>query len=448
MDTNVLKKQTNWAGNYTYSAANWHSPETVEQVQEIVAHSRRVKALGTRHSFNAIADTTEDMLSLMHFDQVLALDRERHTVTVGAGIRYGTLCQYLNRAGYALHNLASLPHISVAGACATGTHGSGDGNGSLATATTALEMVTADGGMVRLSREQDGEKFAGAVVGLGALGIVTQLTLNVLPAFTMRQDVYQNLPLVHLADHFEEITGGAYSVSLFTDWTSANFNQVWRKSVVTNGSLESSLELKSESGSESESAIGPEWFGATLAPIPMHPIAEVSAESCTTQGGAPGPWHERLPHFRMDYMPSHGDELQSEYLVPRQYALAALRALYELREIIAPHLLISEVRTIATDDLWMSPSYQRDSVALHFTWKQDWPAVEKVLPRIEAQLAPFHARPHWGKLFTTSPAQLQSLYLRLPDFLDLRQMYDPQGKFRNNFLNNFLDTKLVETSGE
>ena len=429
-----MEQQTNWAGNYAYRAVNWHCPETVAQVQEIVAGSRRVKALGTRHSFNDIADTVEDIVSLAHLDQVIALDRERRTVTVEASIRYGTLCQYLNREGYALHNMASLPHISVAGACATGTHGSGNHNGNLATAVSALEMVTADGSLIRLSREQDGDKFAGAVVGLGALGIVTRLTLNVLPAFTMRQDVYVNLPLTQVADHFDAITGSAYSVSLFTDWTSGDFNQVWRKSVVTGGVAP---ELESQASSEAEA----EWYGAVPAKRDFHPIADVSAVNCTAQGGVPGPWHERLPHFRMEYTPSRGDELQTEYLVPRSYALAALRSLYELREAVAPHLLISEIRTIAADDLWLSPSYQQDSVALHFTWKQNWPVVEKLLPRIEAQLAPFHARPHWGKLFTTSLAQLHSLYPRMPDFLELRRAYDPQGKFRNRFLDaNLLGT--------
>ena len=413
----------NWAGNYTYSAARLHRPETVEQVQELVARSARVKALGTRHSFNGIADTTEDLLSLEHFDQVVSLDHARNTVTVEAGIRYGHLSRYLSPLGYALHNLASLPHISVGGACATATHGSGDGNGNLATAVSALEMVIADGSLKSFSREQDGERFQGMVVALGGLGVVTKLTLELSPAFEIRQDVYENLPLTELEENFDAIMSSAYSVSLFTDWRSANFNQVWCKRRTT----------------ESDPFV-PEasWFGATLATSSRHPLISLSAENCTEQMGRRGPWHERLPHFRMDFTPSSGEELQSEYLVPRRHIIAALRAIHSLREQIAPLLQISEVRTIAADDLWMSPCFKQPCVAIHFTWIKDWAAVREVLPLIEAQLAPFEARPHWGKLFTMSPKQLQPLYEKLPEFQHLLQTCDPQGKFRNAYLARYL----------
>ncbi len=418
-----MEEQANWAGNYTYSAARRHRPETLEQVQELVTRCRKIKVLGTRHSFNGIADTPEDLLSLEHFNQVVALDRERRTVTIEAGVRYGDLCRYLHGAGYALHNLASLPHISVAGACATATHGSGDRHGNLATIVSAIEIVTADGGAVTLSREQHGDAFAGAVVGLGGLGVVTKLTLNIVPTFAMRQDVYENLPLAQVEQRFDEIVSSAYSVSLFTDWQGANFTQVWLKRRVT----------------EHDSfAAEPEFFGATPAGDPRHPIAGISAVNCTEQMGVPGPWHERLPHFRLEYTPSSGEELQSEYLVPRQHAVAALRAIHGLREQVAPLLQISEVRTIAADDLWMSPCYRQDCVALHFTWIKDWPAVSKLLPRLEEQLSPFDARPHWGKLFTMPPARLQSLYPKLPDFQQLLMCYDPQGKFRNAFLDAYL----------
>jgi len=415
----MIENQSNWAGNYTYSAARLHRPETVEQVQELVIHCRKLKVLGARHSFNGIADSPEALISLEHFDQVAALDRARRTVTVEAGVRYGPLCRHLNREGYALHNLASLPHISVAGACATATHGSGDRNGNLATAVSAMEIVTADGEVVVLSREGHGEQFQGAVVGLGGLGVVTKLTLDILPAFDMRQDVYENLPLAQLEDHFDDVVSSAYSVSLFTDWRSARFNQVWFKRRVTDGAP---VELE------------PELFGATLATSQRHPIAGLSAANCTEQLGIRGPWHERLPHFRLDYTPSSGEELQTEYFVPRQHAFAAFRAIERLREHVAPLLQISEVRTIAADNLWMSPCYKQACVSIHFTWKKNWPAVRALLPVIEEQLAPLNARPHWGKLFTMPPARLQSLYERLPDFRQLLRSYDPQGKFRNAFL--------------
>ena len=421
--TKLIGNQSNWAGNYTYSAARLHRPETVEQVQELIIRRSKLKALGTRHSFNGIADSPEDLISLEQFDQVMALDREPRTVTVNAGVRYGPLCRHLYREGYALHNLASLPHISVAGACATATHGSGDRNGNLATAVSAMEIVTADGEVSVLSREQHGEQFHGAVIGLGGLGVVTRLTLDIVLTFDMRQDVYENLPLAQLEDHFDDIVSSAYSVSLFTDWRSARFNQVWFKRRVTDGA---------------SSELEPELFEATLATSHRHPIAGLSAVNCTEQMGIPGPWHERLPHFRMDYTPSSGEELQTEYFVPRQHAFAAFHAIDRLREHVAPLLQISEVRTIAADNLWMSPCYKQACVSIHFTWKKNWPAVRKLLPMIEQQLASFNARPHWGKLFTMPPTRLQSLYAKLPDFQQLLRYYDPQGKFRNAFLDKYI----------
>ena len=419
----MIPNPTNWAGNYTYRAARLHTPQTIEQIQEIVSRSNKLKALGSRHSFNDIADSYEDLISLENLNQVLELDRERRRVTVEAGIRYGQLGQWLHREGFALHNLASLPHISVAGACATATHGSGDQNGNLTTAAATLEFITAEGEIVILSREDQPGQFQRAAVGLGALGIVTKLTLDILPTFDMRQDLYQNLPLSQLENHFDELTSSAYSVSLFTDWRSASFNQVWMKRLV---SKDDSFEPE------------PDLFGATLATRPLHPIEALSAENCTEQMGIRGPWHERLPHFRMDFTPSSGEELQSEYFIPRQHAFAAFRAVDQISELIAPLLQISEVRTIAADNLWMSPCYQQASVAIHFTWKMNWPAVSRVLPIIEERLAPFNARPHWGKLFTIHPERLQSLYAKLQEFQELLQHYDPQGKFRNAFLDKYI----------
>ena len=416
-------EQRNWAGNYTYRAARLHAPETVDQLQDLVARCRTLRVLGTRHSFNDIADSPEDLISLRHFDRVVALDRERRTVTVEGGVRYGDLCRYLHGEGYALHNLASLPHISIAGACATATHGSGDGNGNLATAVAAMEVITADGEVITLSRDHDSDQFHGAVVGLGGLGVVTKLTLDIEPAFTMRQNVYQDLPLERLENHFDQITSSAYSVSLFTDWRSATIDQIWLKRRVTD-----------DAPFEAE----PEFLGATRASRPLHPIPIMSAVNCTEQMGVAGPWHERLPHFRMEFTPSVGEELQSEYLVPRQHAFAAFNAIDRLRDHVAPLLLISEIRTIAADDLWMSQCYKQPCVGIHFTWKKDWPAVRELLPSIEEALAPFDARPHWGKLFTMLPSRLQSLYERLPDFQRLLQTYDPHGKFRNAFLDRYI----------
>jgi xylitol oxidase len=426
--------QRNWAGNLTFGAAQVHRPETVEQVRDVVAAGRRVRALGSGHSFNDVADTPGDLISLERLNRIVALDPERRTVAVEAGIRHGALCVALHEAGFALHNTASLPHISVAGACATATHGSGDRNGNLATAVAALELVTADGSALALSRERDGERFRGAVVGLGALGVVTRLTLDVVPAFQMWQSVYQDLPVAQLEAHFDAITASGYSVSLFTDWSGPRINQVWVKQRTAPGDGAEGAGSGEASITGRQPPAPDDYFGARRAAVKLHPIASLPAEPCTEQLDIPGPWHERLPHFRMEFVPSSGAELQSEYFVPRRHALAAFRALDGMRDQIVPVLQMSEVRTIAADDLWMSTCYGRDSVAFHFTWLLDWPAVAALLPRLEERLAPFGARPHWGKLFTTSPARLRALYPRFQDFRALVHELDPAGKFRNGFL--------------
>ena len=412
-------KLTNWAGNLHYSTDRLYSADSLDQVRSYVRKQSKLKVLGTRHCFNNIADSTHRLLSLKSMDKVVALDAEAHTVTVEAGMSYGQVCPYLHGKGFALHNLASLPHISIAGACSTATHGSGEKNGNLSTAVSALEIVTASGEVVKLSRMRDGEAFRGAVVGLGALGVITKVTLDIQPTYMMRQYVYENLPLSAMKDHFDAIESSAYSVSLFTDWQNQRMNEVWIKS-------------RDEQGQAFDAT--PEFFGAKRATRNLHPIAELSAENCTEQMGVPGPWYERLPHFRMGFTPSAGKELQSEYFVPREHAVEAILAVERLRDQVSPHLLISEIRAIAADNLWMSPCYEQPCVTIHFTWRQDWPAVSKLLPVIEKELAPFHARPHWGKLFTTPPSQLKSIYKKLPDFIQLSETYDPHGKFRNQFL--------------
>jgi xylitol oxidase len=418
-----MSDRSNWAGNYTYSSTGVHFPKTVEELQKIVSHASTVKALGSRHSFNDIADSTGDQVSLEQFDVTSVIDPERRTLTVHGGVKYGHLCEQLHRAGYALHNMASLPHISVAGACATATHGSGDANGNLATAVSSIEFVTAGGDLEVLSRDKDGDRFCGAVVGLGALGIVTGLTLNILPAFDMRQDVYENLPFAQVESHFDSIESSAYSVSLFTDWRSDRFTQIWLKRIVAEGST---FETP------------PELSEATPAPANRHPIGGLPAEPCTLQMGVPGPWYARLPHFRMEFTPSSGNELQTEYLVPRPQAVQAIKAVDRMRERIAPLLLVSEIRTIAADDLWMSPCYRQACVGIHFTWTKDWDAVRQLLPLIEGALEPFDARPHWGKLFTMPAQRVQSLYPKLPAFQQLLRDYDPHGKFRNAFLDTYV----------
>jgi xylitol oxidase len=412
--------QTNWAGNVAFGAARIHRPGTVGHLQELVAASPAVRALGSGHSFSTIADTTGDLISLDDLPRTVQIDGGNRTVTASAAIRYGELAASLNQAGFALPSLASLPHISVAGACATGTHGSGDRNGCLATAVSAVELVTADGTLLTVSRGDDGDVFPGMVVALGALGIVTRMTLDIRPAFTMRQWVYLDLPRRQLDAHFAEIFASAYSVSVFTDWRPPYVSKVWLKQLADAGHRDASHRPP------------PRWLDARLADVPLNPVPGMPAGPVTQQLGVPGPWHERLPHFRPGYTPSSGEELQSEYLVPRRLAVEALAALNPIADRIASVLQIAEIRTVAADEEWLSPAYQRDSAAFHFTWRKDPAAVTPVLAAIEERLAPFGARPHWGKLFVMEPA---SLYPRLPDFGKLLTRYDPAGKFRNDFIN-------------
>jgi alditol oxidase len=402
--------ETNWAGNITFRAREVHRPATLDELRRIVAASDRLRALGTRHSFNRIADTTGDLVSTAALPPTVEISD--NTVTVAAGLRYGEFVGQLHTAGFALPNLGSLPHLSVAGAVATGTHGSGQDNGNLATAVSGIQFVTAEGDVVNLGR--DDADFTAVVVGLGAFGVVTALTLDLEPTFQLAQHVYENLPADQFARHTNEILGAGYSVSLFTDWRDDTIRQVWVKGPYAD--------------------LDETWLGATRAERNVNPVPGMSGANCTEQLGVTGPWYQRLPHFRLEFTPSAGDELQTEYFVPRENAIDAFRALDRIGARIAPVLRICEIRTVAADDLWLSPAYGRDSAAFHFTWLPDTEAVRSVLTAIEEQLAPYGARPHWGKLFNLDATTLSGRYDRYPDFRNLITRYDPQGKFRNEFI--------------
>jgi alditol oxidase len=408
----------NWAGNITFGAARVHHPASVAELRRIVGSAERVRALGTGHSFNRIADTSGDLIRLDRLPHRIEIDPAGSRVTVAAGMRYAQVAEALQAAGYALANLASLPHITVAGACATGTHGSGDGQRGLAASVAGLEIVGPEGDLTRLSREVDADRLAGAVVSLGGLGIVTGVTLDIEPTYDVAQWVYDGLPLDRLAGRFDEVSGAAYSVSVFTDWHSGE-GVVW---------------LKCRADRPGPPRPGQPWLGARPADGPRHPVPGMPPAHCTRQAGVPGPWHERLPHFRPDFTPSSGEELQSELILPRGAAPEAFAALRRLGGRIAPVLLVSEVRTIAADDLWLSPAYGRDSVALHFTWAPDRAAVLEVVAAIEEELLPLGARPHWGKLTATAPGDVVAGYDRAADFGRLLREYDPEGKFRNPYL--------------
>ncbi|TCO26379.1 xylitol oxidase [Kribbella steppae] len=408
-----MTQLTNWAGNISFESP-LERPQSVPELQELVAGSEKVRVLGTGHSFNTIADSTGTLVTVADLPQVI--DVGDSGVTVSAGLRYGEITAALQSKGLALHNLGSLPHISVAGACATGTHGSGDTNGPLADAVNAITFVTAAGELVTLTR--DDPDFGGSIVTLGALGVTVSLTLDVQPSYDISQIVYDGLPVDRLGSDFAEVMGSAYSVSAFTDWVDPDV-MVWRKQ-------------------RAGSPIDTDWLGARVADGPRHPIKGMPADYATQQGGVPGPWNERLPHFRLEFTPSNGDELQSEYFVPRAKAAEAFEVLRALGKQLAPVIQVSEVRTIAADELWLSPSQGRDTVALHFTWIQDEAAVLPVVTALEEAINPLGARPHWGKVFAADAGYLRSCYPKVADFIELAAKYDPDGTFRNPYLDKYL----------
>jgi xylitol oxidase len=411
--------EKNWAGNHEYRAARILRPGSVEEVREIVTSSSSVRALGSRHSFNDLADTDGVLLSTSGLPAGIAIDQDARTVTVGGGVRYGDLARELQNAGWALHNLASLPHISVAGAIATATHGSGDRNGNLSTAVAGLRILTGSGEIVDFVRGDDG--FEGAAVSLGALGVVTEVVLDIRPTFDARQRLFAGVPWEAVIGRLDEVTSAAYSVSLFTTWSEDTVSLAW---------------LKELDGAPT--TIADDFFGAPALTEARHMIPAMDVRNTTQQLGVAGPWSERLAHFRFEFTPSNGEEIQSEYLVPRARAVEAIQAVRELAPLIVPLLQVSEIRTVAADDLWLSSAYGTDVVGLHFTWLRDQAGVEAVLPALEAALLPLGARPHWGKLFLDLDGVVPSSYPKLDAFRALASRLDPEGRFRNPFLDRLL----------
>jgi xylitol oxidase len=418
MTTETYTPERNWAGNYVYRAEKLHRPHSLEELQEIVSTAPSVRALGSRHSFNDVADapeliSLETLRSEGSLAEAITVDRGAGTVTLGGGVKYGELVEVLNDEGLALHNMASLPHITVAGSISTATHGSGVRHGNLATAVAGLELVTSTGEVVRVSRGDP--DFDGMVVGLGALGVITRVTLDVQPAYEVEQRVYERLSWDALEQNFEEIASIANSVSFFTHWGDV-VEQVWVKR-----------------RTDEPDRIDGDLFGALPATAEMHPTGVMDPTPCTPQLGRPGPWSDRIPHFRMGFTPSSGEEIQSECLLPRRHAVEAFAAVRGLASRIRPLLQVTEIRTVAADELWMSMNHHEDCVALHFTWKREQDEVERVVAEIEEALAPFRMRPHWGKVFHMDAATIAMLYERHGDFVRLQERLDPRGAFRNEW---------------
>jgi alditol oxidase len=412
-------RRTNWAGDLVYGAARLHAPRSVDEAQSIVRSAARLRPLGSAHTFNRIADSDGDQITLVDLPHRIDVDASSPTVTVDGGLRYGDLCGRLHEAGFALHNLASLAHISIAGACATGTHGSGQRNRMLATAVAAADVIGGDGELRTFTSDE--ERLQGVATSLGAVGVVTSLTLRIQPTFEIEQYVYEDLPIDDGLVGLDEILGSAYSVSLFTEWARPAIDQVWRKVRVGEDEAPPAVLAR-----------------ARPADVDRHPIRALSPESCTPQRGVPGPWHERLPHFRLDHTPSVGEELQSEYFVARTDGAAAFEALLSIRALIQPVILVTEVRAIAPDSMWLSPAFERDSVAFHFTWRQLPDEVDAALTEVERVLEPFEPRPHWGKRFVMPPDRVRDRYAALPRFVELARSLDPNGIFRNPFLDRYV----------
>jgi alditol oxidase len=420
MLSHVTPELRNWSGTYQFTAREVIDARTVGDVRRAVATGGRVRAIGTRHSFNDLADNGATLISVTGIAPDPVIDAAAHTVTVGAGTSYGALAAWLQDRGWALGNLGSLPHISIAGATATGTHGSGSGNRVLPAAMAGMEYVAADGELRHADRSTPG--FDGMVVGLGAFGIVVRVTLDIEPSYLVRQDAYIRLAWDRALADLGAIMDAAYSVSLFTDWSGESLRAAWVKRRIEG--------TGADAGSDSETP--EEFFGARRDPGPVRFI-DAPADNLTVVGVA-GPWSERLPHFRLDSTPSNGDEIQSEYFIDRRHGPAALAAIRRLSAGITPLLMVSEIRSTARDELWLSGSYGRETLAIHFTWRNRPGEVDAVLWDVEKALEPFAPRPHWGKVSHVTAGQVAERYPRLGDARALFERLDPDGRFSGDRL--------------
>jgi len=411
--------RTNWSGTVDFTVP-LALPTRVAEVQELMRTHDRVLAIGSAHSFSSAAVAPGLHIGTADLAGDVEIAPDRTCVTVPAGMRYAELGPALYAEGLALAAMASLPHISVGGAVATGTHGSGDAIGTLSSAVTALEVVTPDGNLRWVRRGTD-DDFDGWVVALGALGVVTRVTLAVEPAYDVVQSVLVGLDLDVVEERFDDVFGAATSVSVFTRWRPEPDAQLWLKRRV-----------------DREGAWpGAPDFGARLSARKMHPLEDLDPVHCTEQGLA-GPWHERLPHFKAEFTPSSGDEIQAEYLLPRANAVQGIRAVRAIASRITPLLHVTEIRTMRADDLWLSPAYGRDTVGIHFTWHKD-ERIFDVLPAIEEALLPLGARPHWGKVTLATPRQLVAAYPRFEDFRNLLNVTDPTGKCRSAVVESLMN---------
>jgi alditol oxidase len=406
----------NWSKNIDFGEKTYLQPQSLTELQEMIRSHTKIRARGSAHSFNEIANSDHHAINLSKMPRVIEVNEVKRSVKVSAGMTYGELAPVLDKEGWALHNLASLPHISIAGSIATGTHGSGVKNQNLANQVISLSVVTADGDLKTFTAADS--EFNALVVGLGLGAIVYQYELKIEESYQIRQVIYPEIPLAEIRGNFDQIMSSAYSVSYFTDWDDPQIGNLWCKF-------------------RDEERIPESIGGAVAATKKFHPIPSVDPQACTEQLGEPGAWFERLPHFKLEFTPSVGEEIQSEFFVARKDADAALAAVAALGAEISPLLWITELRTIAADNLLLSGSYQRDTLAIHFTWKKV-DAIYPVIAKIENALKPFEARPHWGKVYTTKFEEAVSAFPEFAKFKATMKSLDPDKKFEN------LSTKLSD----
>ena len=409
----------NWAGNLTFSAKEFIEIDNISKLQQVVSNSQGVKVLATGHSFNAIGDTKDTLISLKNLSNGIEIDSQNAQALIPAGMAYADAARYLESKGWAFSNMASLGEVKIAGAISTGTHGSGSNNGVLSTSVVGLEIVLGSGELLTID-QSNSEEFAGFVISLGALGVFTKIKMRIVPSFSVKQFVYENIGIQAVAENFDTVFNSAYSVSYFSNWAKNSTGQIWMK-------------FLDDSSSDN---LSDNWLGANQAKAKQHPVKINNPDPCTDQLGISGKWLYRLPHFKLDSSPASGDEVQTEYLVDRKYVKEYIQDLRTIGDEIAPRVYATEIRTIKSDELWLSGAYQRETVGFHFTWKKSDTLVD-FLPRIEEILGKHHGRPHWAKLFSVKSDELSARYPKYSNFEALLKKYDPKKKFRNKFIDQY-----------
>jgi FAD-linked oxidoreductase len=441
----------NWAGTATATPARWAQPrseaEICAAVKEAAAAGLPVRALGSGHSFTAAAATSGLALDLSLWTGVTAADTRTGLVTVRSGTTLRALNAALAEFGLALANLGDIDAQTIAGALATGTHGTGARLGGLATQIEALDLVLADGSLVSCSASARPDLFAATRVGLGALGVVTAVTLRCVPSFTLAADE-RPMPVEQVIEEF-----GALAAA------NDHFEFYWfpygRQALVKrNNRVPSGGPAAVPAGRAAGRAAVP--AGRAAAPMPgwrrfwEFEVMENAAFGtlCRLGRAAPRlvPALNRLSSaalsarsytdasYRVFVTPRRVHFVESEYAVPRESLPGVLAELRRAVPRLAdPVMFPVEVRVAAADDIWLSTAYGRDSayIAVHQYAGLPYRAYFDLF---ESVVAPVAGRPHWGKLHSLDAGRLGPLYPRFEDFRRVRAEVDPEARFGNAYL--------------